>query len=160
MSSPLSAWFSSSVSAQEGLSALEEPREDLREVLVDPRKGLVELGARNLIDLLDGLLRVLDRLHQVLALRLEEAVALGGLLVLVERHHVHRAHLLDALAQRRGRSLLRRPAPRRPCARSLHRRAAPAASTFTSARQLASRCSRSERSLATSLERLARSSRN
>ena len=34
------------------------------------------------------------------------------------------------------------------------------ASTLTSARQLASRCSRSERSLATSLERLARSSRN
>ena len=85
--------------AQEGLPALEEPREDCGEVLVDAGEGLVEFGARDQIDLLDGLLRVFDRLHQVGALRLKEAVALGGLLVLVEGHHVHRAHLLDALAQ-------------------------------------------------------------
>ena len=54
-----------------------------------------------------------------------------------------------------GEQLLRRAG-----GRSQRRRAAPAASTLTSARQLASRCSRSECSLASSLERLARSSRN
>ena len=48
---------------------------------------------------LDRLLRVLDRLHQVLALRLKEAVAFGSFLVLVEGHHVDGAHLLDALTK-------------------------------------------------------------
>ena len=85
--------------AQEGLTALEEPRKDMGEVLVDAGKSLVEFSARDLIDLLDGLLGVLNRLHQVRALRLQEAVTFGGFLVLVKRHHVHRAHLLDALAQ-------------------------------------------------------------
>ena len=160
ISSPLSAWFSSSVSRRNACPPWKSRVNTCAEVLVDPRKCLVELGARNLVDLLDRLLRVFDRLHQVLALRFEEAVPLGRLLVLVERHHVHRAHLLDALAQRRGRSLLRQPALRRRCAQSPRRRAAPAASAFTSVRQLASRCSRSERSLATSLERPLRSSRN
>ncbi len=70
------------------------------EVFVDARKGLVELGARNLVDLLDRLLRIFDGLDQILALRFEEAMALRCLLVLIERHHVDRAHLLDALAQR------------------------------------------------------------
>ena len=85
--------------AEKGLTALEEARKDESEVLVDAGKGLVKPGARDQIDLLDGLLGVLNRLHQVRALRVEEAVTFGGLLILVERHHVHRTHLLDALAQ-------------------------------------------------------------
>ena len=88
---------------QEGLPAVEEAREDVGEVLVDAREGLVELGARDLIDLLDGLLRVLDGLDQVVALRFEEGVAVGGLLVLIQRHHVDGAHLLHALTESAAR---------------------------------------------------------
>ena len=51
------------------------------------------------VDLLDGRLRVLDGVEQVLALRFEEAVALGGLVVLLERHHVDRAHRFEPLLQ-------------------------------------------------------------
>src|ERR1700722_183956 len=49
--------------AQEGLSTLEESRENVAEVLVDAGKSLVEFGARNLIDFLDGFLCILDGLH-------------------------------------------------------------------------------------------------
>ena len=100
MSMPLSAWFSVVGEAHEGLAAVEEAREGDGEVLVDAREGLVELGARDLVDFLDGLLRVLDGLDQVLALGFEEAVTLGGFLVLLERHHVDRAHRFELLACR------------------------------------------------------------
>jgi len=86
--------------AQERLAALEEPGEDVGEVLVDAREGFVELGPRNLVDLLDRLLRVLDRFDEVLALLFQEGMARGGLVVLFKSHHVHRAHLLQALAER------------------------------------------------------------
>jgi hypothetical protein len=75
---------------------MEEPREGLPEVLVDPGESLFELCARDPVDLADRLLRVLDRLDQIAALCVEETVPLGRLLV--QGHHVHRAHLLDALA--------------------------------------------------------------
>ncbi len=84
---------------QECLPAIEEPRKDLREVLVDARKCFVEFLARNLVDLLDRLLRVLDGIDEILALRFEEGVPVSGFLVLFECHHVDRSHLLDLLAQ-------------------------------------------------------------
>ena len=62
--------------------------------------GLVELDARDVVDLLDGGLGVLDGVEQVLALGFEEGVALGGLRVLFEGHHVDRAHGFEALLER------------------------------------------------------------
>ena len=76
---------------------MEQPREHLREILVDPGKGLVKLRPRNLVDFLDCLLSVLDRFHQISALRLKEAVAIRRFLVFFQRHHVYRAHLLNSL---------------------------------------------------------------
>ena len=61
----------------EGLAAAEELREGDGEVFVDDLEGLVELRARDVVDLLDGGLGVLDGVEEVLALGLEEAVALG-----------------------------------------------------------------------------------
>ena len=99
MSKPAFVQIAFVADAQKCLAALEEPRKNPSKVLVDARQRFVEFGARNLIDLLDRLLRVFDGLDQVLALRGQEAMALGRFLVLIERHHVHRAHLLHPLAQ-------------------------------------------------------------
>ena len=99
MSMPLSAEFSSSVSRMKRLTAAEELGERQAEVFVDARERLVELRPRDLVDLLDGRLRVLDGVEQVLALRLQELVPLGDLGVLLERHHVHRAHRFQAILQ-------------------------------------------------------------
>ena len=60
----------------EGLAAAEELGEGDGEVFVDDLEGLVELQAGDVVDLLDGGLRVLDGVEQVLALGFEEAVAL------------------------------------------------------------------------------------
>ena len=143
-----------------GLSALEEARKDLREVFVDARKRLVELGPRNLIDLLDRFHRVVDRLDQVGALHFEEAMPLGCLLIFVERHHVHRANLLQPLAQCAAGFFFQ-------CQRFIQQAldhligsSSAVASRFTSVRQLASRCSRSDFSFAAALEQAARSSRS
>ena len=51
---------------------------------------------------LDGGLGVLDGLEQVAALGFEEAVARGGLVVLLQRHHIDRAHGLEALLEGAG----------------------------------------------------------
>jgi hypothetical protein len=62
------------------------------EVFVDLGEGFLELLARDFVDLFDGGGGVLDGGDQVFALGFEERVALGGLAVLFERHHVDRAH--------------------------------------------------------------------
>ena len=51
---------------------------------------------------LDGGLCVLDGFEQVAALGFQEAVARGGLVVLLERHHVDRAHGFHALLEGTG----------------------------------------------------------
>ena len=101
MSMPDSFEFSASVRLHEGLAAAEELGEGDGEVVVDDLEGLVELEVpRDVVDLLDGGLGVLDRFEQVLALAFHEGVALGGLGVLFERHHVDRAHGFEALLER------------------------------------------------------------
>ena len=63
---------------------------------VDEVEGFLEFLARHLVEFGDGELRVLDRLHQVVALAAQEAFALLAFLKFLERHHVHRAHRFDA----------------------------------------------------------------
>ena len=75
ISIPLSAWFSASVSRRKACPPWKSLRERQPEVLVDARERLVKLLPRNLVDLLDRRLRVLDGLDQILALRLKEARA-------------------------------------------------------------------------------------
>ena len=69
------------------------------DVFVDARERFVEPGTGDLIDLLDRLHGVVDGLDQVSALHFEEAMPLGGFLVLVERHHVDGADLFEAIAE-------------------------------------------------------------
>ena len=76
------------------------------EVFVDPRKSLVELRPRNFVDLFDRGLRVVDGVQQILALGLQKFVALGGLLVFLERHHVHRPHGFEPLLELPARLVL------------------------------------------------------
>src|SRR5580658_1050822 len=76
----------------EGVAAAEELLESLSKVLVDLGESFLELLARDFVDLANRGCRVLDRRDQVLALRVEEGVALGGLAILFKRHHVHRSH--------------------------------------------------------------------
>ncbi len=52
---------------------------------------------RDLIDFLDGGLRVFDGVEQVFALSFEEAVPIRRFLVLLERHHVDRSHGFELL---------------------------------------------------------------
>ena len=58
---------------------------DLAEIGVDGVEGLAEFLARNLVDLLNGLLGVADGIDQVLALGGQEVVTLLGILELLER---------------------------------------------------------------------------
>ena len=82
-----------------GLAAAEELGEGDGEVLVDDLEGLVELGVRDVVDLLDGGLCVFDGVEQVLALAFHEGVAACGLVVLLEGHHVDGAHGFEALLE-------------------------------------------------------------
>ncbi len=88
--------------AHEGLAAAEEFGEGDGEVLVDDLVGLVELDAGDVVDLLDGGLGVFDGVEEVLALSFEEGVALGGLVVLLEGHHVDGAHGFETLLEGAG----------------------------------------------------------
>ena len=76
MSMPLSSVFSASVSFMKAWPPPKSLREGDGEVFVDDLEGLVELHARDVVDLLDGGLGVLDGVEEVLALSFEEAVAL------------------------------------------------------------------------------------
>ena len=60
----------------EGLAAAKELGEGSGEVFIDDFVGLVELDARDVVDLLDGCLGILDRVKEVFALCLEEGMAL------------------------------------------------------------------------------------
>ena len=75
------------------------------EVLVDRRERLREALARGLVDALDRLAGLRDRVDQVLALRGEEGVARLELVELLDRHHVDRAEPVDLRPQARDRLL-------------------------------------------------------
>ncbi len=64
--------------------------------LVDDREGFLEFLFADLIELRDGLLRIGDGLQQVVPLAAEEFEPLLAFIVFLERHHVDRAHGLDA----------------------------------------------------------------
>src|SRR5205085_4982140 len=85
-----------------GAAAAEQRAERLLEVGVDRRERLAEALARRLVDAPDRFARLRDRLDQILALRRQEAVARLELVVLLDRHHVHRAATLDPGAPRRA----------------------------------------------------------
>ena len=97
-SMPLSALFSSSVSR---MKAWPPPNSFVK---VSWKFSLILWNASSNfcreigIDLLDRRLRVLDRVEQVFALRLEEVVTLRRLLVLFQRHHVDRTHGVEPRA--------------------------------------------------------------
>src|SRR5439155_17330378 len=69
-----------------GASTAEQRAERLLEVGVDRRERLAEALARRLVDALDRFARLRDRLHQILALRRQEAVARLELVELLDRH--------------------------------------------------------------------------
>ena len=77
-------------------AAAKDRVERFGEVVVDGVERLLEFFARDQVELGDGLLRVGDRLQQVVALARQEREALLALVELFERHHVHRAHRFDA----------------------------------------------------------------
>src|SRR5580698_581096 len=87
-SMPLSAEFSSSVSF---IKAWPPPKSFL-EVAVDFGEGFLEFLARNFVNLSNGRGRILDGGDEILALSVEERVALRALFIFFERHHVHRTH--------------------------------------------------------------------
>ena len=102
MSMPLSLVFSASVSFMKAWPPPKSFAEGDGEVFVDDLEGLVELHAGDVVDLLDGGLSVFDGVEEVLALGFEEAVAGDGLVVLLEGHHVDRAHGFELLLQSAG----------------------------------------------------------
>ncbi len=90
---------------QAGAAAAEQRAERLLEVVVDRRKRLGEALTRGLVDALDRLGRLRDRVDEILALRRQERVARLELVELLDRHHVHRAEAIDLRAQRGDRLL-------------------------------------------------------
>src|SRR5258708_1500174 len=68
-----------------------------REVRVDRVKRLLEFFPRNQVELGNGLLRIRNRLQQVIPFPRQEREPLIALVELFEGHHVHRAHVFDAL---------------------------------------------------------------
>ena len=72
MSMPASPELSGSVKPHLARAAAEERLERDGEMRVDDREGLLEFLPRNLIEFGDRLLRVADRLHQVVALAPQE----------------------------------------------------------------------------------------
>src|ERR1035438_506702 len=65
---------------------------------IDGLEGLGKFAARNLVDLLNGLLRVAYGIDQVLALRAQEIEALLGFLELLQGGGIHRSERVDPLA--------------------------------------------------------------
>ena len=102
MSMPLSFGVFGVGELHEGLAATEELGEGDGEILVDDLEGLVKFHARDVIDLLDRSLGVLDGVEKILALAFEEAVTGDGLVVLLEGHHIDRSHRFEALLESAG----------------------------------------------------------
>src|SRR5258708_3505716 len=70
--------------------------ERLRKIVIDAVERLLEFLPRNQIQLRNRLLRIRNRLQQIIALPRQERKPLLALVVLLQRHHVHRAHRFDA----------------------------------------------------------------
>ena len=80
------------------LAAAEQGLEHFLEVRVDALEGFLEAAARFGVELLDGFLGVADRIEQVLALRVQELVALLRFVKFFERLRIHRTQRFDARA--------------------------------------------------------------
>ena len=78
------------------VTAAEERLKGDGELRVDESEGVLELLARDFVELVNGELRVLDGLHEVVAFAAQETFALLAFLKFLERHHVDRAHGFDA----------------------------------------------------------------
>ena len=78
------------------LAAAEQGLEHFLEVGVDAFEGFLEAAARFGVELLDGFLGIADGIEQVLALRVQELVALLRFVILFERLRIHRAQRFDA----------------------------------------------------------------
>src|SRR5213594_4330100 len=88
---------------QPGPAAAKQRAERLLEVSVDGGERLAEALTRRLVDALDGLGRLRNRLDQVLPLRREKRIARLELVELFDGHHVHRTEALNLAAQRGDR---------------------------------------------------------
>ena len=96
MSMPASPELSGSLKR---ISPCPPPKSDWKataKMRVDELEGLLEFVARDFVELVDRELRVLDGLHEVVALAPQEVLALLAFLEFLERHHVDRAHGFDA----------------------------------------------------------------
>ena len=94
---------------QAGAAAAEQRAERLLEVAVDGGERLGEALPRGLVDALDRLAGLRDRVDEVLALRGQEGVARLELVELLDGHHVDRARA-DRSSRAARRSPLRRSA--------------------------------------------------
>ena len=78
------------------VAAAEEGLERDGELRVDEGERVFKFCARDFVELVNSELRVLDGLHEVVALAPQEVFALLAFLEFLKRHHVDRAHGLDA----------------------------------------------------------------
>src|SRR5436190_5020209 len=82
-----------------GVAAAEQAREELADARVDAIERLLEARARLAVDLLDRALERIQRLGQVLVLRVEVVLALGLLAEFLDRGQVHGLEPPHLLAQ-------------------------------------------------------------
>ncbi len=73
-----------------GVAAAEQPGKQFLDTLVDPFEGVLEPRPRLAVDLGDGAFQRLQRLDQVVVLRIEVFLALRFLLVFLDGRQVHR----------------------------------------------------------------------
>jgi hypothetical protein len=98
---------------QAGAAAAEQRAEGFLKIPVDGGKRLGEAMPRRLVDPLDRLRGLGDRVDEVLALRGQERMAGFELVELLDRHHVHRAEAVDLGAQLHDRFFGTERAPHR-----------------------------------------------
>ena len=84
---------------QAGAAAAEERAEKILEVAVDRSEGLGKPLSGGLVDALDGFGGLGNRVDEILALGGQKGMARLELVVLLDRHHVHRPESIDLRAQ-------------------------------------------------------------
>ena len=78
------------------VAAAEKRLERDGELRVDEGEGVLEFLARDFVEFVNGELRILDGLHEIVALAAHKTFALLAFLEFLERHHVDGAHGFDA----------------------------------------------------------------